>query len=240
LLFALPFLPQPAPAPVAVVDPANCNGCRRCFDDCPYAAVTMVPHPTRSIRQMAQVNADLCASCGICVGACPSSTPFRSAAELVTGIDMPAAPIGALRRRLTDGLTALGATPNKIVVFGCQHGADLGRLADPDVLPLDLTCIAQMPPSFVEYALRDGAAGVVVSACTEGGCVFRLGQRWTAQRLQGIREPHLRQCVPGESLEMVWADAGDEADLQSAIGTLRSRLASSMQAKGITAAHAHG
>ncbi len=240
LLFALPFLPQPAPAPVAVVDPANCNGCRRCFDDCPYAAVTMVPHPTRSVRQMAQVNADLCASCGICVGACPSSTPFRSAAELVTGIDMPAAPIGALRQRLTDGLAALGATHNKIVVFGCQHGADVGHLADPDVLPLDLTCTAQMPPSFVEYALRDGAAGVIVSACTEGGCVFRLGQRWTAQRLLGIREPHLRQSVPGERLELVWADAGDETDLLSAIGILRSRLASSMKPTSVTAAHAHG
>ena len=30
LLFALPFLPQPAQAPVAVVDPANCSGCQRC------------------------------------------------------------------------------------------------------------------------------------------------------------------------------------------------------------------
>ena len=45
VLFALPVLPQPAPAPIAVVDAENCNGCRRCFDDCPYAAVTMVPHP---------------------------------------------------------------------------------------------------------------------------------------------------------------------------------------------------
>ena len=35
LLLALPFLPQPARAPVAVVDAANCNGCRRCFADCP-------------------------------------------------------------------------------------------------------------------------------------------------------------------------------------------------------------
>jgi ferredoxin len=44
-LLALPFLPQSREAPVAVVDPDNCNGCRRCFDDCPYSAITMVPHP---------------------------------------------------------------------------------------------------------------------------------------------------------------------------------------------------
>ncbi len=51
LLFALPWLPQPAAPPVARVDPANCNGCRRCFDDCPYAAITMVPHPNGKIGQ---------------------------------------------------------------------------------------------------------------------------------------------------------------------------------------------
>jgi len=72
LLFALPFLRQPARAAVAVVDSANCNGCRRCFADCPYAAITMVPHPNQRIgRSLAQVDPDLCAGCGICAGACP-------------------------------------------------------------------------------------------------------------------------------------------------------------------------
>ncbi len=196
-LVALPFWPQSAArVPVAVVDPANCNGCRRCFDDCPFAAVTMVPHPLRrSTRQMAQVNADLCASCGICVGACPSSTPFRSATHLVTGIDMPSAPIGALRQQLQQDLNALRTEP-KIVIFGCDRGASVAALAAPDVATFSLMCTGMLPPSFVEYALRDGAAAVLVSGCREGGCEFRLGQRWTAQRLSGAREPHLRTSVP--------------------------------------------
>ena len=46
LLFALPLLPHTRRAPVAEVDPPNCNGCRRCYVDCPYGAVTMEPHPT--------------------------------------------------------------------------------------------------------------------------------------------------------------------------------------------------
>jgi quinol-cytochrome oxidoreductase complex cytochrome b subunit/coenzyme F420-reducing hydrogenase delta subunit/Pyruvate/2-oxoacid:ferredoxin oxidoreductase delta subunit len=224
LLFGLPFLRQSAPAPVAVVDPANCNGCRRCFDDCPYGAVTMVPHPLRGIRQMAQVNSAMCASCGICVGACPSSTPFRGVAELVTGIDMPSAPVGALRRRLAQGLAALGDAPQKIVAFGCERGADVTRIAGPDVATLNLMCAAQLPPSFVEYALRDGADGVLVSGCAENGCEFRLGQRWTAERLQGTREPHLRETVPRERLALAWADAGDESALRRALAELRQRL----------------
>ena len=67
-----------------------------------------------------------------------------------------------------------------------------------DVIALDLVCAGQLPPSFVDYALRAGAAGVVVSGCREGDCAFRLGQRWTEERLLGIREPRLRAGVPRE------------------------------------------
>ncbi len=223
-LFALPFLRQPARAPVAVVDPANCNGCRRCFADCPFAAITMVPHPNQKIgKQMAVVDADLCASCGICAGACPSSTPFRSVVELVTGIDMPSAPIGALRQRMQRGLAALQAA-RPIVVFGCDHGAAVAPLAAPDVAAFSLVCTGQLPPSFVEYALRDGAAGVLVSGCRPGGCEFRLGTRWTEERLLGLREPHLRAEVPRERLEVAWADPGEDLTLQRALERLRERV----------------
>jgi coenzyme F420-reducing hydrogenase delta subunit/quinol-cytochrome oxidoreductase complex cytochrome b subunit len=237
LLFVLPFLPRrAAPVPIAVVDAANCNGCRRCFADCPYAAVTMVPHPNGRIgSQMAQVDADLCASCGICVGACPSSTPFRSAAELATGIDMPSAPIGALRSRLREALAASTA-PDRIVVFGCDRGVQVHALAAPDVVTLSLMCIGALPPSFVEYALRDGAAAVLVSGCRAGGCEYRLGQQWTEERLAGAREPHLRASVPRERLATVWADAGDEDALRAALSRLRNQLPSPHAGAGPAAA----
>ena len=225
LLAVLPFLPQPARAPVAVVDPANCNGCRRCFVDCPFAAVTMAPHPNNKVgKQIAVVDADLCAACGICVGACPSSTPFRSAADLVTGIDLPSAPIGALRRDLQQRLATL-QTDRPIVVFGCAHGAALTPLAGDDVATFSLECTGMLPPSFVEYALRDGAAGVLVTACRPGGCEYRLGEQWTDERLRARREPHLRAGVPRERLELAWADGGEVAPLKQALQQLRGRVA---------------
>lgn len=94
LLLALPLLPHRKQEPIAVVNPPNCNGCRRCFVDCPYGAIAMLPHPDKPGHELARVLPDLCASCGICAGACPSSTPFRSVEQLVTGIDMPQQPIG--------------------------------------------------------------------------------------------------------------------------------------------------
>ena len=210
---------------MARVDPDNCNGCRRCFDDCPYAAITMLPHPNgRIARQLAQVDADLCSSCGICVGSCPSATPFRGAAELATGIDMPQMPLNSLRQKMERQLAALQGD-SRIVVIGCDRGARVAALEAADVTSLSLICTGMLPPSFVEYALRGGAAGVLVTGCREGGCEFRLGARWTQQRLLGEREPQLRASVPRERIEVTWADAGDETDVAAALDALRRRVA---------------
>lgn len=232
LLFGLPFFGtqrRALRAPVAVVDAANCNGCRRCLADCPYAAVTMVPHPNQRIgRTLAVVDADLCAGCGLCAGACPSSTPFRSAQHLVTGIDMPQRPVGDLRRWLRDALAACSAA-RPLVVFGCDHGARAATVQADDLVVSSLLCAGQLPPSFVEYALRDGAAGVLVAPCRDGACAFRLGERWTRERLAGAREPHLRAGAAGaalERLELVYASAGDEGELARAIERLRERVRS--------------
>jgi coenzyme F420-reducing hydrogenase delta subunit/Pyruvate/2-oxoacid:ferredoxin oxidoreductase delta subunit len=224
MLFLLPLFSPRYTTPVAKVDPDNCNGCRRCFDDCPYAAVTMVPHPDRKMaRQLAQVDTDLCASCGICVGSCPSSTPFRSAEKLITGIDLPQSPINNLRLQLRTELAKLSAE-TKIVVFGCQHAANVNALQDDAVAAIELICTGMLPPSFIEYALRDGASGVLITGCCTGGCEYRLGPQWTEERLLGMREPSLRASVPRERIQIIWADAGNKAAIPAALNELRSRI----------------
>jgi quinol-cytochrome oxidoreductase complex cytochrome b subunit/coenzyme F420-reducing hydrogenase delta subunit len=222
LLLALPWLVRAPRAPVARVSPANCNGCARCFADCPYAAVVMREHPDgKPGKRMAVVLDDLCASCGICAGACPSSTPFRSGETLVTGIDMPQLPVDAMRARLEHAL----ADGRTLVVFGCDSGASLERLRSPDVAAWRFPCIAQVPPSFVDYALRTGARGVVVARCPEHDCEFRLGSRWAAERLAGTREPHLRASVPGARVRIVEAAPEDAAALERAVAEFRAELA---------------
>ena len=239
-LFVLPFLPRPVPQAVARVDPDYCNGCRRCFDDCPYAAITMRPHPEgKAGRQMAVVDADLCASCGICVGSCPSSNPFRSGAQLLTGIDMPQMPIDALRRRLEDGLAALKAA-SKIVLIGCDHCTPVSTLAAPDVTTLSLICTGMLPPSFVEYALRGGASGVLVTGCSEGACAYRLGTRWTEERLNRGREPHLRASVPRGRLGMGWLAAGDHQALGRILDEFRRVLPADKGQRLSAALRRHG
>lgn len=224
LLCALPWLPRPpARAPVARVDPDNCNGCRRCFADCPYAAITMRPTPERAgLGALAVVNEDLCVACGICAGACPSSTPFRGTATLVSGIDMPQLGIGALRAATSAALAAL-EEEDRVLVIGCDHGADVRALADRHTASLSLLCAGQLPPAFVEYALRAGASAVVVATCAADGCEFRLGQRWTAERLSGSRDPYLRRSVDPDSWTCIQATRAEPDRVRAAIADLRHR-----------------
>jgi coenzyme F420-reducing hydrogenase delta subunit/ferredoxin len=223
LLLLLPLLPHPKQQPIASVNPPNCNGCRRCFVDCPYGAVVMLPHPDKPGHELARVIPELCASCGICAGACPSSTPFRSVDTLVTGIDMPAQPVGALREEMERKIAAL-AGPVKIAVFGCTCAAETARLESADTAVLNLMCAGLLPPSFAEYALRGGADGVLVTGCREGSCAYRLGTRWTEERLASQREPHLRATVPAEHLRIVWADSHEMSRLKAALEDFRHSL----------------
>lgn len=222
-LCALPFLPGAPRAAAAVVDPQHCNGCRRCFEDCPYGAVSMIAHPTAGHgRELALVDAALCAGCGICAGACPSATPFRSVLQLVNGIDMPGLTVDSLRQQLREGLRASSA-PRPLVLFACLHGADSTRVAANDVLVLPLICSGQLPPAFVEYALRDGAAAVLVASCHDYGCEYRLGARWTGARLNAQREPQLRAGVARSRVQWLAAERGEEARLVAALDALRER-----------------
>jgi ferredoxin len=178
-LVALPYIARRPAAPAARVDPANCNGCGRCVVDCPYEAVTLK-------QGKASVFAERCAACGICAGACPSSTPFRSVAELASGIDLPDVTVHDLRRRLQQAL------PADEILFSCER-ARAGGIA--------LRCLAMLPPSFVEYALRHGARSVRAVGCAGGECAWRIGLQLSAERFSGAREPHLRANVRATRLD---------------------------------------
>jgi coenzyme F420-reducing hydrogenase delta subunit/ferredoxin len=223
-LAMLPWLPPMRRPPVARVDLANCNGCGRCFADCPYVAVTMQPRSDgRPLAREAVVDASLCASCGICAGACPSSTPFRSVDDLRAGIDLPQRPVRALRDELERGIAALrGAT--KIVVFGCDCAANAAAVRAPDTAVISLACTAMLPPSFIEYAVRNGIDGVLITGCRDGDCAYRFGNRWTEERLRGVREPHLRSTVPAERVRVAWCGPFDGAALRRDVGAFHDAL----------------
>jgi quinol-cytochrome oxidoreductase complex cytochrome b subunit/coenzyme F420-reducing hydrogenase delta subunit/Pyruvate/2-oxoacid:ferredoxin oxidoreductase delta subunit len=230
LLLVLPFMPafrttpgSPAVGQSAVVDLANCNGCSRCAADCPFGAVIMIGRTDHlHHKQQAFVITDQCIACGICVGSCPSSTPFRRIEEIVSGIELPNAPVAVLRKQLQQSMGALTGT-SRIMLFTCGQAADWRPLADPSTAVLQLECAGMLPPSFIEYAFRLGADGVVISGCRESDCEFRLGDKWVQNRMSGNREPRLRAAAPRERIAIVWAGNQREQVMQ-AIASLRFKV----------------
>ena len=200
LLTLMPWLPPEKPAPAAVVSLDNCNGCSRCFEDCPFSAIAMVPRTDGKAYDLeAVVNTDNCLSCGICVGACPTATPFRRSSSIVAGIELPDRPVAQLR----DETVAAAGRCNgdtRVLVYACRRcGVDAKSGVDAEVITLP--CIAMLPPSFIDFVLSRGLAdGVALAGCAKEDCFYRLGETWMGQRIRGERDPYLRRRVDASRL----------------------------------------
>ena len=72
-----------------------------------------------------------------------------------------------------------------------------------------MPCVGMLPPSFIDFALsRDLADGVMLAGCADGDCYYRLGNDWTQQRVDGERDPYLRQRVVRERVSTSWLPRG--------------------------------
>jgi ferredoxin/coenzyme F420-reducing hydrogenase delta subunit len=200
---ALPWvLRGAAPARARVENPA-CTGCTRCWKDCPYEAIVMVPRPEGGrYKQVAVVNPAKCVGCGICVGACDS-------AGILLG-DQPVSVLGdAVTWRLRAASAAGEATP--VVVYACRLMGRLGESLSPDgslvevpgVTVMGLPCVGMLHPEMITKTLAAGARGVFVAGCLPENCSAREGSQWLADRLSGRRLPSLKG-LPGGRLVVRW------------------------------------
>lgn len=233
LLCVLPWLPtKHKQIPVAKVSLKDCSGCRLCVADCPYEAVVMRGRSDgMHFPEEAVVIPDRCVSCGICVGSCPSSNPFRGEEHYVSGIEIPSLHISALRDAVTHDMAKLKGEV-RIMVFGCDNAANVKQLRSESVAVFSLPCIAMLPPSFIEYALQEcHADGVFITGCLEGDCLHRLGVSWTEDRMAAEREPRLRSRVRRERVRKHWASASDLEELMMELDLFRTEIASLVRAE---------
>jgi len=225
ILAAMPWMPPMKRMPVAKVFLDHCNGCARCAADCPFNAITMeLRTDGRPFAREAVVDPQLCVSCGICMGTCPSSTPFPRIGDLITGIELPHFTLLELRTKVEKNSRALPA-PSRVIVFGCDHAADVAALRSKQIAAISLPCIGMLPPSLIDYCLsRDLFDGVFLAGCRENECYHRLGAIWMKQRIAGKRDPYLRARVPRERLDEFWGAATDNSRLVRAVAAFAARI----------------
>jgi coenzyme F420-reducing hydrogenase delta subunit/ferredoxin len=206
-LFAVPWVLRAPPPARARVENVACTGCTRCWKDCPYEAVMMVPRfdGTR-YKQVAVVNPAKCVGCGICVGACDS-------AGILLG-DQPVSLLGdavVARLRTLSAVRRASPPAPTVVLYTCRPMAHLrghlgpeGSVAGlPGVTVMGLPCVGALHPEMLTKTLAAGADGVMVAGCIPEDCPFREGSRWLAERLGGQRLPSLKRAPEGR-LRVRW------------------------------------
>jgi len=226
LICLAPWLPPARKPAVVEIDLDNCNGCERCVEDCPFGALEMAPRSDgKKYASEAVVSAELCLSCGICVGSCPTATPFRKHSELSPGIDLPDQSVAVVREMVIDATSKLTGD-RRILMFGCTGSDQPSRFVDTETAVINVTCMAQLPPSFVDWVLsRDHADGVILRGCTHSDCQYRLGAKWTEHRMNRVRDPRLRNRVDTDKLAMLWTEPWcDFPNTDAAISAFRRSL----------------
>ncbi len=223
---SLPFVHRHKVRPQAQVDLDNCNGCERCFNDCPFGAIIMQPRTDgQPFEKEPVVNPSICTRCGTCMGACPTTSPFRTKGNVSAGIMLPDYNLMMMRDKVDQAVAALKG-PVKILMFGCEWGAAVDKIRTDEVAVVELRCASHLSPSFLDYAFsRCGVDGVVMTGCPDGECFHRLGVHWTEQRLAGVRDPALRERVPRDRILISWAAMVDLARLNQEIKEFRDDLA---------------
>lgn len=208
---------------VAEVNLESCNGCERCMNDCPYEAISMEPRTDgMPFAREPVVKASNCVGCGICVGACPTSMPFRTAAPLIPGIDLIDRKLASLRDEI-DAL-AKDEVPG-VIAFNCQHNKSFALGVPEGVSLVSLPCIGMLPPAFIDYVLSRGKAkGVFLSGCGTSDCENRLGTKWSADRIARKRDPFLRTRVPRERLETFWPGSAQPNSVRRALEDFSARV----------------
>jgi ferredoxin len=178
---------------VATVVSSRCNACKKCYLDCPYDAIVMVPRTDdREYDSEAFVRAERCVGCGICAGSCDTSG---------VGLDW----LSVVRHEKSFEVEvgqAIAGGDAPFVAYVCAESLAGGLDVDPEShtsaqLPgfkiQPVPCIGWVHPGAVERLGKKGTKGVLFLGCTQETCAYREGSEWERLRLSGERSPALRE-----------------------------------------------
>ena len=142
---------------------------------------------------------------------------------------MPQLTVDHMRTITSEAVASLEGDA-KIIVFGCEHGLNVNRLQRQDTKGVRLICSGMLPPTLVEYALKQGADGVMVTGCRHNDCYYRFGNRWTKLRFAGERKPILRGRADRNRIRMHGGSETDKNEIEKDLNAFRAELVKLKQA----------
>ena len=130
------------------------------------------------------------------------------------------------------GAAAGGRRP-RIVGFLCDWAVsaegivrDDGTMRDlPNVSLIKVPCSGFMRPSWLEFALRNGADGVFVCGCPLGDCFNRLGNNLIRDRVVQMRRRLERQKVQPDRVTTIFYGLHDQAEFVRAVREFSEHVA---------------
>jgi F420-non-reducing hydrogenase iron-sulfur subunit len=149
------------------------------------------------------------------------------------GVDRPDAPARpAPTPDDKPAATAQPGRPPRIVGFLCDFAVDVSTLAGPDGTLRDLPnvklirvpCSGFVRPSWLEFALRNGAEGTFVCGCPLGDCFNRLGNNLIGDRVVQLRRRFERQRIHPDRIAAIYFGLHDHDGFLAAVRAFSDRV----------------
>ena len=121
----------------------------------------------------------------------------------------------------------------RIVGFLCDFAVDASSLtgADgtmrdaPNVKLIKVPCSGFVRPSWLEFALRNGAEGTFVCGCPLGDCFNRLGNNLIGDRVVQLRRRFERQKIHPDRIGAIYFGLHDQEEFVAAVKAFSDRVA---------------
>jgi heterodisulfide reductase subunit A/quinone-modifying oxidoreductase subunit QmoB len=163
-----------------VVEKTKCDQCKRCTEDCPFAAFLFdekgFPYPDLA----------RCRQCGNCMGTCPlAAISLRN-----HSVKQLAAQIAVLEKPFMPKKDPM------ILAFLCENdaykaatsAAGMGLPVPPNVVGIKVPCAGSVNNALVADALSIGIDGVLIFGCKDDECHYIRGSQLVRKRSGDLSE----------------------------------------------------
>ena len=190
--------------PIAKVDEKLCSGCNICVPACNYGAAYL--KKIDNDKLMSYTDSFKCKGCGMCVSACPSGS----------------------RKLDPDNYEPLKLKETKpeIVCFACKFGWGYAAKDQFDALKntIPVECVAQVEPSDVVSALKDGAKGVLLLGCDKGDCHYQDGDFEAKKKVLILKQLVEYFGIEKDRIELITSRDATAERLPSLIKEMEEKL----------------